>query len=144
MNFKIHRISKGRKVKHKICLREREAYNNKSNVLVQARHLYWSMSVKSSIVSCLSNATVRVRRNCWERTLKITVIKYFWNDTFKKKKITIIATVVVLIHLFSLTVASKQKIKMKTWNTMALSYHSKVTSTQKKGVPYFSCLACGV
>ena len=54
MNFKIHRISKGRKVNkvwHKLfdqnqvkfynqaCLREREAYNNKSNVLLQARHL---------------------------------------------------------------------------------------------------------
>ena len=51
MNFKIQRISKDRKVnklwqelfdqhqlkfKNQACLREREAYNNKSNVLVQA------------------------------------------------------------------------------------------------------------
>ena len=33
---------------------------------------------------------------------------------------------------------------MKTRNTMTLSYHSKVTSTQNKVVPYFSCLAHGV
>ena len=33
-------------------------------------------------------------------------------------------TKVVLIQLFSLTVVSKQKVKMKTWNTMAPSYHS--------------------
>ena len=64
--------------------------------------------------------------------------------TFSNKKITITATEVVLIQLFSYTVVSKQKIKMRTRNTMAPSYHSKVTSTQNKGVPFFSCLAHGV
>ena len=29
-------------------------------------------------------------------------------------------------------------------NTMAPSYHSKVISTQNKGVPFLSCLADGV
>ena len=65
-------------------MREGEAYNNNSNVLFQARHLCWSMSVKSSIVRCLSNAVVKVPRNCWERTLNIVVIKYFRNETFEK------------------------------------------------------------
>ena len=51
------------------------------------------------------------------------------------------ATEFALIHLFSLTAVSKQKIKMKTRNTVALSYHLKVTSTQKKGVPFLSWLA---
>ena len=46
-----------------------------------------------------------------------------------QKKITITATEVVLIHLFSLTVVSDQKVKMKTRNTMALSCHSKVNAT---------------
>ena len=48
------------------------------------------------------------------------------------------------MQLFSDTIVSKQKIKMKTWNIMAPSYDSKVTSTQSKGVPFFSCLAHGV
>ena len=54
MNFKIHRISRGTKVnklwqklfnqhqvefKNQACLRERQAYNNKSNDFVQAQHL---------------------------------------------------------------------------------------------------------
>ena len=56
----------------------------------------------------------------------------------------ITATEVVLIQLLSYTVVSEQKIKMKTQNTMAPSYHSKVTSTQNKGVAFFSCLARGV
>ena len=43
---------------------------------VRARRLYWSISVKSSVVKCLSNAVVKVARNCWERTLN------FRNDTF--------------------------------------------------------------
>ena len=85
------------------------------------------MSVKSSIVKCLSNTVVKVPRNCSRRTLKIVQID-FQNDTFEKKPI--IATEVVLIQLLSYNV-SKQKIKMKTRNTMAPSYHSKVTSTQK-------------
>ena len=60
------------------------------------------------------------------------MIKYFWKDTY------------VPIQLFSLNVVSKQKIKMEIRNTMAPSYHSKVTSTQNKGVPFISCLAHGV
>ena len=36
---------------------------------MQARHLCWFVSVKYSIVRCLSNAVVKVPRNCWERTL---------------------------------------------------------------------------
>ena len=56
----------------------------------------------------------------------------------------ITAKEVALIQLFSYTVVSKQKIKMKTQNIMTPSYHSKVTSTQNKGVPFFSCLAHGV
>ena len=65
-------------------MREGEAYNNNSNVLFQARHLCLSMSVKSSIVRCLSNAVVKVPRNCWERTLNVVMIKYFRNETFEK------------------------------------------------------------
>ena len=33
---------------------------------------------------------------------------------------------------------------MKTQNAMTCSYHSKVTSTQNKGVSFFSCLGHGV
>ena len=36
------------------------------------------------------------------------------------------------------------KKKMKTQNATAYSYHSKVTSTQNKGVSFFSCLGHGV
>ena len=61
----------------------------------------------------------------------IALINYFRSDTFKKK-IIVTAREVVLIHPFSLTDASKQKINMKTQNTMALSCHSKLTSTQKE------------
>ena len=112
---------------------------NKSNVLVQAWHICWSMSVKSSFVKCLSNAVVKVSCNCWERIL---ILKEMWSSTFEKQN-TMTAKEVVLIQLFSYSVVSKQKIKMKTWNTMAPSYHSKVTSTQNKGVPFFSCLGHG-
>ena len=57
------------------------------------------------------------------------------------KKITITATEVIRIQLFCLTVISKQKMKMKTPNTMApSSNHLKVTSVQNKGVLFFSCL----
>ena len=60
------------------------------------------------------------------------------------KKITITATEVVLIQLFSLTVVSKTKQKMKTRNTTAPSYHSKVTSIQNKGISFSSCLFHGM
>ena len=46
-----------------------------------------------------------------------------------------------LMQLFSLTAGSKQKAKMKIRNAMAPSCHSKVSSTQNKAVPFFSCLA---
>ena len=141
MNFKIHKILKGRKVnklfvQHWLNLKKRLVWekearniiNHMSYVWVQAWHLCWSMSIKSSIVKCLSNAVVMVPCNCWEKTLSIAVVKYM------RKKITITVTQVVLIQLFSYSVASKQKIKMKTLNTMAPSYHAKVTSTQNKGV----------
>ena len=70
------------------------------------------------------------------------MIKYFQNDTFEKKTIT--ATEVVYIQLLSYEVFLNKKIKMKTQNTMACSYHSKVTFTQNKVVPFFSCLGHGV
>ena len=68
------------------------------------------MSVKSSIIRCLSNAVVKIPHNCRERTLNIAVIKYFWNDTLHKE-MTITATEIVPIQLFSYTVVSKQKHK---------------------------------
>ena len=76
--------------------------------------------------------------NCCERTLNIAVIKKFQNGTFEK--ITIIVTEVVLISC-SLAAGSKQKIQMKTQNIMAYSHPLKVSSTQNKGVPFFSYLA---
>ena len=120
-------------------LREREAYNNKSNALVQTWHLCWSMFLKSSIIRCLPNAVVKVPSNCWERILNIAVFKCFRNDILKKKKkkIIITATEIIIIQLFPYSVVSKQKIKMKARNTMVLSYYSKVTSTQNKGGPFF-------
>ena len=39
-----------------------------------------SMSVKSSVIMCLSNTVVKVRHNYLERNLNIAVIKYFGND----------------------------------------------------------------
>ena len=67
------------------------------------------------------------------------MIKYLRNGTFEKKvTITAADVFLFLIQLFSYTVVSKQKIKMKTRNTMASSYHPRVTSTQNKGVPFFS------
>ena len=94
-------------------MRDREAYNNKSKCLgamlfeeqaqifeqliifyapssvFVSRYLLkkepWSTSVKSSTLICLSIAVVKVPRNCWERSLNIAVIKYFQNDTLKKK-----------------------------------------------------------
>ena len=48
---------------------------------------------------------------------------------------------VVLIQVFFLSLLlNKIKIKMKTRNIMALSHHSKVSSAQKHGVPFFCCL----
>ena len=60
----------------------------------------------------------------------------FQNGTFER--ITITVTEVVLIQVLFLTIGSKHtqthththKIKMKKQNTMAPSYHSKVSSTQ--------------
>ena len=46
--------------------------------------------------------------------------------------------------LFSLTNVSIIKTKMKTQNTMALSYHSIIASTLNKIVPFFFCMARGV
>ena len=65
------------------------------------------MSVKSTVVRCLSNAVVKVRRNSGKTTLNIAVIKYFWNDTFEKKTIT--KAEVVCIQLLSYKIVSKQK-----------------------------------
>ena len=151
-------------------MRDREAYNNKSKCLgamlfeeqaqifeqliifyapssvFGSRYLLkkepWSTSVKSSTVICLSIAVVKVPRNCWERSLNIAVIKYFQNDSLKKNIIAV--TEVVFILLFSLTDVSEQKIKMKTRNTIAKSYHSKFSSNQHNGVSFFSYLAHGV
>ena len=72
-------------------------------------------------------------RNCRER-----ILNTFGMALSKKNAIT--ATEVVLIQFFSYNVVSKQRIKMKTKNTMAPSYHSKLTSNQNKKVPFFSCL----
>ena len=44
-----------------------------------------SMSVKSSVVMCLSNTVVKVRHNYLERTLNIAVIKYFGNDQARSR-----------------------------------------------------------
>ena len=112
---------------------------------MQAGHLCWSMCVQSSLVRFLSNAVAKLPCNYWERTWNISVIKYF-RMTLSIKKMVITATEVVLIKLFSYTIVSnqKKKNKMKTQDTMAPSYHSKVFSTQSKGVPFFSCLAHGV
>ena len=76
---------------------------------------------------------------CRETTSNIAVI----GMTLSKKN-TITATEIVLVQLFSYSVVSKLEMKMKTENTMAPSYHSKVTSTQNKGVLLFSCLGDGV
>ena len=43
------------------------------------------MSVKSSIVRCLSNAVVKVPRNYSERTPNLAVIKHFRNGSFENK-----------------------------------------------------------
>ena len=81
------------------------------------------------------NAIAKVRRNsCDQVFLGMTLLTKF----------TMTAAEGVLINLFSLTVISQQIIRMKTWNTMAVSYHSKVTLTQNKRVTFFYCLAQGV
>ena len=51
----------------------------------------------------------------------------FKNGKFKKNTMTV--TEVVLIQVF-LTVSSKQKIKMKAWNAVISSYHSKINSRE--------------
>ena len=66
---------------------------------------------------------------------------YFQNDTLKK---TIIATEVVSTQLLSYNVVSKHKNKNKNTEYDGMLIHSKVTSTQNKGVPFFSCLGHGV
>ena len=91
MNFKIHRISKDKKVNklwrkllHQITLNaksrfvwEKEKHTNilsiftKSNILVQTRHLCRFMSVKSSTWECLSNSLIKESCNCSERTFNI-------------------------------------------------------------------------
>ena len=101
-------------------MRKKEVYNNKSNALIQARHLCWSMPVKSLI----SIAVVKVPRNCWEKTLNIVVIKngLYFNSHHSDGSFS---HPVVLSY-----VVSERKIKIKTSNTMAPSYYSNVTSTQ--------------
>ena len=88
------------------------------------------MSIKYSVVRCLSNAVVKLPRNCWKRTWNIAVMKYFRNDTFRKKqqRQKLFSSNCSLITLFP-----NKKIKMKTQNAMTCSYYSKVTSTQNKG-----------
>ena len=124
MNFKIHRISKDGKVINcdenysvniRLNLKTRFVWDKEKHTISQMfsvglTPICWSMSVKSSIIRCLSNAVVKIPRNCRERTLNIAVIKYFWNDTLHKK-MTITATEIVPIQLFSYTVVSKQKHK---------------------------------
>ena len=50
---------------------------------------------------------------------------------------------IALILVFFFTVGSRQKknngIPLK-WNTITPSHHSKVSSTQNEGVPFFYCL----
>ena len=69
---------------------------------------------KFSTVWCLSNFVVKVHCNRCDQVL------LEWHF---RKKFTITAAEVVLIHLFSLTVVSKQKLKIKSRNTMAHSWH---------------------
>ena len=71
------------------------------------------------------------------------MIKYFRNDTFEKKK-NITETKGDYIQFLSYDVFLNKKIKMKTQNTTACSYRSKVTSTQNKGASFFSCLGHGI
>ena len=95
--------------------------------MVQARHLFQSMSVKSSVARCLSSAVAKVHRNCLERILDITVIKYFWNDTLERRKS--LSSNCSIIPLFL-----NKKVRMKTRNIMTPSYHPRATSTQNKRV----------
>ena len=61
----------------------------------------------------------------------------FQNSTFKI--ITITVTEIILIQVFLFSVGSKQQ-QNKNENTMPPSNHSKVSSTQNQGIPFFSCL----
>ena len=90
----------------------------------------WSISVKSSIVKCLSQLSRKdFEYSCHQ-------VANFQSDT--SKNITITVTGVVLMQLFFLTVGSEhKKIKMQKQNTMAPLYHSKFSSTQIRE-PHFS------
>ena len=98
------------------------------------------MFVKSSTVRCLSNAVVKVFRNSCERNLKCDQVDPGWY--FRKKYYN--SDERCSHPVCSLTVGSKRKIKMKTQNIMTSSYRLNVSSTQNKGVPFFSCLNHGV
>ena len=95
----------------------------------------WSMSVKSWIGGCLSNAVSKVSRNCWERTLNIALMKYLRNDTFKKN-FTATATEVVLVQLCSYTVVSKQnnKNENKEYYGTFISFKSHLYSKQESPI----------
>ena len=90
---------------------------------MQAQHLFWFISLKSSIVRCLLNAVVKVPRNCWERTSN------FWNDTFFS-----------FSSNYSLIPFFLNKNKNENREYYGTFMYSKVISTQNKGVPFFSCL----
>ena len=56
------------------------------------------------------------------------------------EKITVTVSEVAVTWVSFRNVGSKQKIKMKTWNTIASSHHLKVKPAQKMTVLLFSCL----
>ena len=93
------------------------------------------------------NCTVSFKCCCqgalklFRKSLSIAVMKYFQNYIFEEN-LPVMEVLPTL--LFSLTNVSKQKIKMKTWNTIAPSNHLKITSTLNKILPFFFCLAHGV
>ena len=68
------------------------------------------------------------------RNLKL-ISSNFQNGIFEI--ITITVTIIVLIQMFHLLLLLNKKIKIKTWNTMEPSYHSKVSSTQDQVVSFF-------
>ena len=86
------------------------------------------------IFDCLSNAVVKVPRNCGERTFNITVIKYFWNDTLHKK-MTITATEIVPNQLLSYPVVSKQKNKNENKEYYGTFISFKIHLYSKQGRP---------
>ena len=101
-----------------------------------AWHLCWSLSVKSSVVGCLSNTVHKMFRNCWERTLNIAVMKHLWNDTFEKSFI-ITATEVVLVWLFSYTVVPKQNNKNENTEYYGTFISFKTHLYSKQRTPIF-------